>query len=229
MSARVTPILAVGVAIAGGLLAGLADAGGGVTITARPSIALAPQSPRYEPLVLTGSIPSPSAGTTVTVQANECSYPGWRDVTTTRTATGGRWQVAFDAASGMGLTKTTFRARWRRAVSRPVVVLARPGVELEQMKRMRWMVSLRALRSFLGRRGHLQRWDREASRWRTIKTFRFTEKLTLPPGAQTAAGVWSETTFRQRIARGTLVRVYVPRSQLRPCYLAAYSTIETVR
>ncbi len=229
MSTRITPLVVAALAIVGGVLAALADAGTGVTITARPLIALAPQSPRYEPLLLTGSIPSRSAGRTVTIQANECSYPGWRDVTRARTDSGGRWQVAFDAASGMGLTKTTFRARWRRAVSRPVVVLARPGVVLEQMKQMRWMVSLRALRSFLGRKGHLQRFDRGASRWRTIKTFRFTEKLSLPPGAQTAAGVWSETTFRQRIARGTQVRVYVPRSQIGPCYLAAYSPIETVR
>lgn len=189
MSTRITAIVVAALALGSGLLAGLAGAGGGVTINARPLIALAPQSPRYEPLVLAGSIPSRSAGRTVTIQANECSYPGWRDVTQTRTGAGGRWQVGFDAASGMGLTKTTFRAKWRRAVSRPVVVLARPGVELEQMRQMRWMVSLRALRSFLGRKGHLQRFDRDASRWRTIKTFRFTEKLTLPPGAQTPAAV----------------------------------------
>lgn len=229
MSTPITSIVIAALALAGGLLAGLADAGSGVTISARPLIALAPQSPRYEPLVLTGSIPSRRAGTAVTIQANECSYPGWRDVTRARTDAGGRWHVAFDATSGMGLTKTTFRAKWRRAVSRPVVVLARPGVELEQMREMRWMISLRALRSFLGRKGHLQRFDRGTNRWRTVKTFRFTEKLTLPPGAQTAAGVWSETTFRQRIARGTLVRAYVPRAQLGWCYLAAYSTIETVR
>lgn len=230
MRARITPVVVAVLALAGGLHATRgADASGSVTISARPLIALAPQSPRYEPLVLAGSIPTQTAGRTVTIQANECSYPGWRDVTRARTDAGGRWHVAFDAASGMGLTKTTFRARWRRAVSRPVVVLARPGVELEQMRRMRWGVSLRALRSFLGRKGHLQRFDREDRRWRTIKTFRFTEKLTLPPGAQTAAGVWSEARFRKAVARGEQVRVHVPRSQLRPCYLAAYSPIETVR
>jgi hypothetical protein len=159
----------------------------------------------------------------VAIQANECTFPGWRDVAGARTTANGSWQVRFGAGDQIGVTKTSFRARWRGAVSPSVLVQTRPGVQLTQSTARRWSVGMLAQRSFLDRRGYLQRFDRRASRWRTIASFRFREKVRVP------AGSWSYARVRRRVARGTQVRAYVPRSQVRPCYLAGYSLIQTAR
>jgi hypothetical protein len=218
------------VAVAGTVLAATAAGGGGMTISARPLVVPSTISPRYVGLVVAGVVPSRAANQTVTVQANECTYPGWRDVATARTAAGGAWRVRFDANSSVARTKTTFRAKRRRAVSRTVVVQTRPGLDLAQLSaRRRWTVGMLTERSFLDRKGEFQRFDRESGRWQTVKTFRFTEKMTVPPGAGGFAGAWSNASFRAQVARGTQVRAYVPRSQVRPCYLAAYSSIETAK
>ena len=194
-----------------------------ITITARPTVLASRISPQYEPLRLSGTIASREAGETITIQANECSFPGWRDVATTRTEAGGRWELSADQSSGLAQTRTTFRAKWRTATSARVTVQTRPGVNLGQTTRTRWGVGVLALRSFLDRIGLFQRYDRGRQRWTTVKRFRLTTKDSVP------AGSWTYGRFRARVARGSLVRAVIPRSQVKPCYLAGYSLLLEAR
>jgi hypothetical protein len=197
-----------------------ADGGtGSVTISARPLVMAAPISPQWQPLELSGSVPRGEIGEAVTVQANECAFPGWRDVQTVATGRRGAWNASADV-----LTKTTFRAQWKGTTSRTVGVETRPGVEIEQLTRSRWSVGLFALRSFLDQHGRLQRFDRRTGRWHTVKVFRLTEKV-----RRGAVGVWTYARFRARVPRGARVRAYVPRSQVAPCYLAGFSVIVPAR
>ncbi|MDQ4082019.1 MAG: hypothetical protein M3123_03915, partial [Actinomycetota bacterium] len=194
-----------------------------ITISAHPTVLASPISPQYEPLRLSGAIASREAGETITIQANECSFPGWRDVETARTEAGGRWELGVDQSSGLAPTKTTFRAKWRTATSAGVTVQTRPGVNLGQTTRTRWGVGVLALRSFLDRVGLFQRFDRDRGRWITVKRFRLTRKDSVP------AGSWTYGRFRARVPRGSLVRAVIPRSQVKPCYLAGYSLLLEAR
>ena len=203
------------------LLAATAANGGsgGVTISARPLVMAAPISPQWHPLELSGSVANGAVAETVTLQANECTFPGWRDIATVATARGGAWDASADV-----LTKTTFRARWNGSTSRTVAVQVRPGVEIEQLTRSRWSVGLFAVRSFLDKHGRLQRFDRRTGRWQTVKAFRLTEKV-----RRGAVGVWTYARFSARVPGGAQVRAYVPRSQVAPCYLAGFSVILSAR
>ena len=204
------------------LLATTAASGGGappITISARPLIVPAPISPQFDAVTLSGSIASRQGDESITVQANDCVYPGWRDVHAARTDASGRWQTTADA-----LTKTTFRAKWKTAISAGVTVLARPGVALEAESRVRWRVSLLAERSFLDRKARLQRFDKATRRWKTVKSVRLTEKERTG-----GVGVWTVGHVQARLPRGTQLRAYVPRQIVRPCYLAGYSVIMTVQ
>jgi len=201
------------------VLAGTAGGGGGsVTLSARPLTLPAAISPQYEGLILSGTVSSGQSNEDVTIQANECTFPGWHDVVGAHTEGGGVYRVTFGAQS-----RTAFRAKWKGAVSRPITVRTRPGLNIEQLGRRLWSVGMLAQRSFLDRRGRLQRFDRRTSRWVTVKSFRFTEKFSVP------AGSWTYARFRARVPRGAQVRAYVPNSEIKPCYLAAYSVILKAR
>jgi hypothetical protein len=187
-----------------------------ISIDARPRVAPSVISPGFDGVTVLGSLASGQANERITIQSNECLFPGWRDVATTETEPGGVWHVKL-----VPQMKTTYRARWKTAVSAGVVVRTRPGVSLTKNGRTLWDVGVLAQRSFLDRIGRLQRYDRRTRSWRTVKKFRLTEKRSVP------AGSWTYAHFRARVSRGTQVRAYIPRSQVKPCYLAGYSLILT--
>ena len=182
-----------------------------ISIEARPRVV-----PAVGDLVLSGILANGQAHEHITVQANECLFPGWREVATAETEPGGVWHVT-PPLDG----KTTFRAKWKTAVSAGVTVQHRPRVDLEHLGRTRWTVRVLALRSFLDRHAQLQRFDRRTRRWRTVKSVRLTDKFSYPAGTYTGAN------FRARVPRGTQVRATIARSQVKPCYLAGYSLILT--
>jgi hypothetical protein len=187
-----------------------------ISIDARPRVVPSVLSPGFDGVTVLGSLASGEANETITIQANECSFPGWRDVASTQTEPGGVWHTKIAPQ-----TRTTYRARWKTAVSAGVVVRTRPGVTLTRNGRTRWDVGVLAQRSFLDRRGRLERFDRRTRRWRLLKTFRLTEKDSVP------AGSWTYAHFRARVRRGTQVRAVIPRAAVKPCYLAGFSLILT--
>ena len=189
-----------------------------ITIFARPSIVPSPISPQFEPVLLGGSIASRGTPETVTVQANECTFPGWRDIVS-ETTDDGEWRARVPVA-----TKTAFRAKWKTAVSATVTVQTRPGVNLEQLGRRTWSIRVLAQRSFLDRRARLQRFDVRTGRWKTVKLVRLTEKQ-----RTRGVGVWTYGTARALVRSGSQLRAYVPRQIVGPCYLAGYSIIITAR
>ena len=201
------------------LVAAGANAGGSaVTLSARPLVLPAAISPQYEGLTLSGTVGSGRAEEDVTIETNECTFPGWREAFSTHTDAGG----VFHANAG-ALVKTTFRARWKGSVSAGVTVQTRPGVRLEVNGRNKWAVGVLGQRSFLDRKAQLQRFDRSTARWRTVKRFRLTKKF------RVGAGSWTYGYFRYKAPRASQLRAYIARSEVRPCYLAGYSIIFQVR
>jgi hypothetical protein len=200
------------------LVVATAASGGGppITIFARPLIVASPISPQYQPVLVGGSIASRGTLETVTLQANECTFPGWRDVAMSRTDDG-EWRASPNVAG-----KTTFRAKWKSSTSATVTVQTRPGVQLERNGSTRWSVRVLAQRSFLDRKARLQRFDTRTRKWKTAKYVRLTEKQRTG-----GVGVWTSGNVRLRVPRGTQVRAYMPRQVVRPCYLAGYSLIIT--
>jgi hypothetical protein len=208
---------------AGGILAllvgaGASAGGSGVTLTGRQLVLPAAISPQFQPLALSGTVASGRAEEDVTIQINECTFPGWRDSFTTHTDAGG----VFNTHAG-ALVEATFRARWKGSVSPGVTVQTRPGVRLEVNGRNKWAVGVLAQRSFLDRRVQLQRFDRAKARWQTVRTFRLTKKFRI------GVSSWTYGYTRYRAVRGSQLRAYVPRSQAKPCYLAGFSIIFVVQ
>jgi hypothetical protein len=182
-----------------------------VTIGARPRVLPSYLSSGAQPLELFGALANGRAGELITIRANECTLPGWYDATTATTEAGGAWHVTWSAAS-----KTTFRAKWRSAVSAGVTVQTRPAVDLNQLGPTRWQVGVRP-RFFAGRKGHLQRFDANARRWREVKAFRLSSTR--------AEFGWTFARFKAVVPVGAQVRAVVPRSSGKPCFLAGYSFI----
>jgi hypothetical protein len=77
-------------------------------------------------------------------------------------------------------------------------------------------VSVAAKRSFWRKPVQIQR--RQGGSWRTIRTVRLTESAS-------STGVVSVSTadVRLAVARGTMLRAFLPAAQAKPCYVASTS------
>jgi hypothetical protein len=202
----VTRPLAVAAVVVAVLTSTAAAAPEQVTIEARPTVV------RWGfPVTLSGVVDSRNAGEVVTIQANDCgpSSQFFRELDTTRTREGGTWSHQLSP-----LINTTLRAVWNGNTSAPVVVRQRPFVMLRQKSRGRFVVSAwgKAGSSFWRKRLLFQRFDRRVGTWATVKRVVMTEYT-------------GPTTFRASVPRRSRVRVVLPRSQARPCYLAGYSNL----
>ena len=138
----------------------------------------------------------------------------WRLVAHVETDAAGRssWPYFYP-----GIT-VSIRARWNGAVSSPVLVRDRVFVELRHRGGRDYTVSVRAKRSFEGRRALFQRLD-PARGWVTVKTVVLTESGA-PPGV---SSIYSSARFRAVAPRGALLRAHVPLGEVRPCYLGGRS------
>lgn len=177
-----------------------------VTITSRPSIV------RWgTPVTLLGSVANGNSEEVVTIQANDCgpSSQLFRSVASTRTEDGGRWSFEYSP-----LVNTTLRAVWKEHVSATITVRQRPSVLLRRLSASRFNVAAwgRGGASFWKKLVLFQRFDRRLGTWATVKQVVLTESS-------------GYTTFRASVPKRSLVRAVIPRSQVRPCYLAGYSPL----
>jgi hypothetical protein len=166
---------------------------------------------------LFGTVPGAGANEEVVIEAKECGARSYLFVERTHTNASG----AYRTERGVAL-RTSFRARARGAVSRPVTVQTRPGVRFEHEGGRRYNVWIIASRFFDGRRGRLERFDSTRRRWVLVKRV-LIRRQSNPGHAQTGA------RFTAPAKRGWLVRFVLPRDQARPCYLAGYSPIVPVQ
>jgi hypothetical protein len=80
-------------------------------------------------------------------------------------------------------------------------------------------VDVRALTQFWRRHVVVQRFERRLGRWRDVKKVVLTDSGAAPG----SMFVWTSADFNIAVPRGTAIRVVLPLSQARPCYLAGYS------
>ena len=214
MHARLVVALAAAAALAA-LAAPAASAPSSVTIAAQPSDLL-----RDRRLTLYGAISLARPKQIVDLEARDCGESLWRLVAHVETDASGRWSWPYFYP---GIT-ASIRARWNGAVSAPVLVRDRVFVELRRLRGSNYAVSVRAKRSFEGRRVLFQRLD-PARSWVTVKTVVLTES-----GApQGVSYIYSSARFRAVAPSGALVRAHVPLGQARPCYLGGRSNFLRLR
>jgi hypothetical protein len=195
----------------------------GVSAAGPASVTIAAQPPdllRDRRLTLYGAISAARPKQIVSLEARDCGQSLWRLVANVETDVAGRWTWPYFYP---GIT-ASIRARWNGAVSAPVLVRDRVFVELRRRGGRDYAVSVRAKRSFEGRRVLFQRLD-PARGWVTVKTVVLT-KSGAPPGV---SYVYSSTRFRATAPAGALVRAHMPLGEARPCYLGGRSNFLRLR
>jgi len=105
-----------------------------------------------------------------------------------------------------------------------VLVRDRVFVELRHRGGRSYGVSVRAKRSFQGRRVLFQRLD-PARGWVTVKSIVLT-RSGAPPGA---SYIYASARFTAATPAGAVVRAHVPLAQARPCYLGGRSNLLRLR
>lgn len=164
---------------------------------------------RATPLILSGTVPSGAEGESVVVEAKDCGGSFYRAFGGATTTPGGVWSYR-----GWVRTSTTFRAKWKGAVSTPVLVRQRAQAYLGRIGRTR--IFLATVYSHTqpmdGRVVRLERLT--PSGWVLVRTAKL----------RTAHGRSPEARFRV-VQKGLQLRVFVPESSAKPCYVAGVSQI----
>ena len=184
--------------------AAIASAASSPTLVADPTVI-----GRGASLRLSGTVPSASAGEAVRIEAKECNSTFFRVFGGANTASGGGWTYT----QGWLRNNTTFRARWKDAVSAPVVVLQRAPVWLEKKPRGIVEVYVQAPeQTMAGRSVRLERLTPNG--WVPLR------RATLRKGSAGSAFA----RFKVE-TRGLRIRGAISDAAARPCYTAGVSTI----
>jgi hypothetical protein len=202
--------LVIGAAALAIALVGVASAqSGAVALQVRPTELRPTQS-----ATLLGRISSRRSGEVVRIEARHCGQTSYRTVTQVRTPPGGtfrlEWAVGINA---------TFRARWRGAVSRPVLVRQQPFVQIDQTGASEFEVGVGSLGLMWRKRVEIQR--RTGGRWQLVRRVTLTDTHA---GAG-SSGVWTDADVRLSVPVGTQLRAVLTAAQARPCYLGSTSNV----
>jgi hypothetical protein len=105
---------------------------------------------------------------------------------------------------------TVYRAVWKNVPSaqRPVVV--KPLLRLKQVGRRLFGLGVHAAMNLRYHRALIQRWTRHG--WRTIKVVRLNRRHWNVSSSQ----VFVSTSFKLRLAHGTIIRAFMTRAQAGP-------------
>lgn len=177
-------------------------------------------------LELEGKIASNAAGEAVHVLAKDCgpAHHAYRLVAGTTTVGGGVWRVTSqEAGLPLGPSGIYFRARWRRHVSRPVLVKLPASVLARWRPRKRVvLVSVSTWfsgQSLRGRFVELQRQIEESDVWVRVRRARLGPR-------RRSRGLLPGDLFTTQFAiptRGLTLRVLVPQQTGAPCFSAGVS------
>ena len=168
---------------------------------------------------LFGAVANGQPGEAVTVTEHQVpSFNGVdvRTVATAQTATDGSFSVDVRP-----LVHTLYRASAGQTTSDAVSVNVRPRLSLARIGSHRFALRATAALSFVGKYGVLQRWNLRRHHWVSVRRVFFTRALGATPPT-----INSRAVFRARFG-GARIRVFVPRSQVAPGYLAAVSNIRS--
>jgi hypothetical protein len=157
--------------------------------------------------LLSGEVEDGGAGRVVVVLARPQGRTRYSEVGRVRTAAGGRWR--YNARPAI---RTLYRARVGRLSSSPVVVEVEPRILLRGSG-SRFTTRVRAARRLAGKYVVLQ--SRTSGPWRSVR------RLELDDDAAT------RFTYPMP-PRRTQIRVFMPKSQVGPGYVAASSAVITL-
>jgi hypothetical protein len=182
-----------------------------VTINVRPRTVVG-----NRPVTLYGTVDSDREGEEVTIQAKDCGRAQFfTGVESVQTHAGGSWSLEFNQG-----VSSTVRAVWRGEASAPVTVQARAWLQLRRLPASRtFEATVIAARQFWHKRVELQRLDRRLGKWTRVRSLLLTEQGAFP--GYRVIRTW--TRFTPPVPKGTLIRVVLPLSQARPCFLAGTS------
>jgi hypothetical protein len=169
-------------------------------------------------VTLSGSVENAQAGQTVTIMQRRspaARVPQTSELATVKTAADGSFSV-----TARPLIHTVYTATAGNAHD-SVSVNVRPRLRLTHAGFHRFMIRAIAARSFVGKYGVLQRWNRRAQVWVGVRRVRFrTNVVGLSPTIQ------SRATFRAHFGRVS-IRVIMPLSQTVPGYVSGSSNAAT--
>jgi hypothetical protein len=209
-----------------GVALGLAAACGAPLAAARPNAA-APPPIAANPLIVGWTVPSLLSGAfagashddPIEIQERRCGSTQFTRFLDVPSDPQGGWHVYVTPP-----ISTTYRARFRDAVSDTVTVQVRPSLSVRELSKGRFLATTLALKQFWRATAVFERYSSARGRWIRVKTFGLDES-----GATTGTTAFTNGRFRSRLPRGTLVRVVLPSSQTRPCYQAGVSNMLRTR
>jgi hypothetical protein len=157
----------------------------------------------------------------VTVQFRACGlHPfQFRDAYETTTEPGGGFSVEFPPPASPGVSGV-FRAVHRDSVSAELPVQHQAPITLRILGRGRFEAAVTGKAPFWRRYVVLQRYQRGRGAWVNVRRLVLTEQRA--PGS-TGTATFFTAPFRPQVPRGTRIRVVLPLSQAKPCYLAGVS------
>ena len=167
-------------------------------------------------VTLSGSVKNGTAGQQVTIMEHRFPFgraAQVRELATVNTAADGSFSL-----TARPVIRTLYTAKVGTTRSDAVPVNVRPRIRLTHAGgRHRFLVRAAAARSFAGKYGVLQRWNRRTQVWVAVRRIYFRSAV-----AGTSPTVVSRATFRAHFGR-VLIRVFMPLRQTLPGYISGSS------
>jgi hypothetical protein len=188
-----------------------------ITLVVRPTVIRS-----LSQLAIFGSVANGRAGEKVTIQFRACGLvpPQFRDTFETTTTAGGGFSVdprlMYRGPRASGL----FRAVSGDSVSAEVPLRHQAPVTLRIRGGGRFQAAVTAAVSFWRRYVVLQRYEPRRGVWVTVRRVVLTEQ---GYAGSSSTVPFLTAPFRPLVPRGSRIRVVVPLSQAKPCYVAGVS------
>jgi hypothetical protein len=197
--------------------AGQADLNGlaeRVTIRVQPTIV----GPRATTRVTVfGSAEGARAGEDISIQGKNCGGASFfRVVSGAVTRADGSWSTFYFTGRTI-----TLRAVWRDETSAQVTIRGQAIITIRKRGSRRIEVTAHGSSRFWRKRATIQRFDNRLGAWSTVRTVVLTESYGPPRGSLGGQGAFADFTLP--VAKGTLIRALLPRSQAGPCWLPGIS------
>ena len=170
-------------------------------------------------MLLSGTVSNGQFGQAVTIMERRFPFGRTgqvREVATLTTRSGGEFGVAVRP-----VIHAVYTARIGTTPSDSVAVNVRPQVRLSHLGPHRFLLRVLAVRSFVGKYGVLQRWNKKAQVWVGVRRVYPTRST-----AGISPTIVSRRVFRARMGR-VMIRVLVPLGQTVPGYLSGSSNAVT--
>jgi hypothetical protein len=213
-----------------GLLASLAMAGWSSTTTRADSVTLSFRQylnpARTVVMAWSGQISSGAAGEDVQILGRDCRTTGFRQLLATKTDPGGSYLVEYPPPTPSTTfsyvevkSGTTFRARWRDELSRPITWRSRLIPEVVEMSAGRWKVRVNPQPLYMNLAGKLVELQRlRSGKWVRYKRGRLVSRPNLEYG-----GATNHVAIFDVPARGLTLRAFLPTKNVAPCFLGGAS------